>query len=812
MLKNYLKIVLRNFLRHKTHTAINVLGLAFGIASCLLILLHIQDELRFDAFHQKAERIFRIVNAQYRPGQEDAHFAYSEAPLGPALVTDLPQAEATVRFFRGWRLTVKASEPGIIVRNYFFTEPSFFQVFDFTLLHGEASTALTQPGAVVLTETAARQYFGEPNPLGKTLRVEAEDFPEFGRNEYTVTGVLRDLPANSHLQFDLLMSSATLVGFEQTREMTTSWDNDGAITYVLLKPGHTPAELQKQFPALSEKYRGAEAWARDSFYLQPLKDVHFYSQHISAEVNQHEGEIVYVYVFSVLALVIALIACINYMNLATALAANRAKEIGLRKVIGAQRPQLVRQFFSESLLTTFVALLFAVGILELALPAFNNVAGKKLALDLSNNGPMLAGMLAMLMLIGLVAGSYPALYLSRFQPVATLKGMFASGAKHSRLRHALVVTQFALSIIMIIATLVVREQLQYARTKALGFNQERLVVVDINNDDVQTNFKTIKTEFLRNANVRSVSVSSRVPGDWKSFRQIRVAKEGAAENEAQSMFFNGVDEDFMKTYEIDLIAGRNFSQDFATDSTALLLNETAARALFGEEPLGKVLRVPARNFAGRVVGVVRDFHFHSIHRAIAPLVMGYMPPGGSHVLHGIDYFSLRLSGANLPETIDFITKVHARFDRVNPIEIGYLDQWWRNLYQADDRVGSVFGVAAGLAILIACVGLFGLAAFMAEQRAKEIGVRKVLGASVQSLVMLLSKDFTKLVSIAFVIAVPVAYFAMNRWLENFAYRIDVGPVTLALAGLLALAITWMTVSYQAIKAALANPVEALRYE
>jgi putative ABC transport system permease protein len=421
-------------------------------------------------------------------------------------------------------------------------------------------------------------------------------------------------------------------------------------------------------------------------------------------------------------------------------------------------------------------------------------------------------MLGMLLLIGLAAGSYPALYLSRFRPVTTLKGMLASGAKHSRLRRVLVVAQFALSIIMIVATLVVRDQLEYARTKSLGFEQARLVVIDINNDDVQTNFKTIKTEFLRNANVRSVSVSSRVPGDWKSFRQILVAKAGAAEDETQSMFFNGVDEDFVPTYAIDVIAGRNFSRDFATDSTALLLNETAARTLFGEEPLGKILRVPASNFEGRVVGVVRDFHFHSMHRAIAPLVMGYMPPGGHHVLHGIDYFTLRLSGANLPETIDFITKVHTRFDRVNPIELGYLEQWWHDLYRADERVGRVFGVAAGLAILIACVGLFGLAAFMAEQRTKEIGVRKVLGASVRSLVMLLSQDFTKLVLIAFVIAAPLAYFAMSQWLQDFAYRIDVRPVTLIFAGLLALAITWLTVSYQAIKAALANPVEALRYE
>jgi len=543
MFKNYVKIALRNFLRHKTHAAINVFGLALGLASCLLILLHIQDELRFDAFHQNADRLFRVVGKQHRAGQEDSHFAYAAGPLGPALVNDFPEVEDAVRFFRGSRLTVKASEPGIIVRSYFFSEPSLFSVFDFALLQGDPKTALAAPHTVVLTETSARQYFpktgsviGEQNPLGKTLKIEAEDFPEFGRHDYTVTGVLRDPPANSHLRFDLLISRTTIESFAETRDMTQSWDGGGVMTYVLLKPNQLPADLHDKFPAFSQKYRGQEASARASFYLQPLKDIHFYSQHIRAEENQREGEIVYVYVFSALALVIALIACINYMNLATALAANRAKEIGMRKVIGAQRLQLAGQFLSESLLTTFAALLIAIGIVELVLPAFNDLAGKKMALDLTANAPMFLGMLAMLLLIGVAAGSYPALYLSSFRPVTTLKGMLSSGAKHSRLRRVLVVAQFALSIIMIIATLVVRDQLEYARTKSLGFNQERLMVIDINHDDVQTNFKTIKTEFLRNAAVRHVTVSSRVPGDWKTFARFAWRKKARPKTRRRACF------------------------------------------------------------------------------------------------------------------------------------------------------------------------------------------------------------------------------------------------------------------------------------
>jgi putative ABC transport system permease protein len=365
---------------------------------------------------------------------------------------------------------------------------------------------------------------------------------------------------------------------------------------------------------------------------------------------------------------------------------------------------------------------------------------------------------------------------------------------------------------MIVATLVVFQQLDYARHKKLGFNQDQLVVIDINHDDVQTNFLNIKNEFLRHAAVRGVTVSSRVPGDWKSFRRIRAVKEGQAETEAQQMFFNGVDEDFLGVYEIDLVQGRNFSRAMATDSTAVILNETAARALFADSPIGQTIRVPAFNFTGHVIGVVRDFHFHSLHDKIEPMVMGFMPAGGRHAVHGIDYFSLRIAAENVQETIDFITKVHGQFDAVNPIEHAFLNQWWIDLYNRDERLGRIFGISAGLAILIACVGLFGLAAFMAEQRTKEIGVRKVLGASISSLVVLLSKDFTRFVLLGLLVATPLAYFTMDKWLQNFAYRIDIGWWVFALAGGLALVIALATVSTQAIKAAMANPVEALRYE
>jgi putative ABC transport system permease protein len=813
MFKNYLKIAIRNFLKYKNYSLINIFGLACGMACCILILLHVQDELRFDAFHAKADRIFRVVEKR-STNEGESHVAITVPPVAPAMKNDFPEVIEAVRFFIGWRLTVKQGEGRHIVRDYFFSEPGFFNIFDFPLRQGDPQTALAAPRAIVLTETTARRFFGNENPLGKTLQLEAEDFPEFGKGDFTVTGVLRDLPRNSHLDFGMLVSLSTLDAFPELQQALQSWNPSGfgAATYVVLDRDMQRVAVEAKLADFSIKYRGPEVSASRALYLQPLRDIHFYSAHISAERNKNEGELGYVYIFEVIAAFIALIACINYMNMATARAMHRAKEVGMRKVIGADKRQLIGQFLSESLGITFVALLLALVLVELALPGFNDLADKHLALDLSTGWSVLAGLLVIALFLGFISGSYPAFYLSRFQPIMVLKGALRAGSSASRLRRGLVVAQFALSLIMIVATFVVYQQLDYVRHKQLGFNQEQLVVIDINNDDVQSNFTTLKTEFLRNNAVQSVTVSSRVPGDWKSFRQIQVVKEGVPDNESQAMSFNGVDEDFLKTYEVELVAGRNFSRELASDSAAILLNETAARMLFGEEALGKFLRVPAAKFQGQVVGVVKDFHFLSLHDQIGPLVMGLMPKSGQHSLHGIDYFTLRISTVNVPETIAFITKIHEQFDRVNPIELDFLDKWWQSLYQRDERVGKIFGASATLAILIACIGLLGLSSFMAEQRTKEIGVRKVLGASVASIIALLSHDFTKLVLVATLLASPVAYYAMQKWLQSFAYRIEIGWLIFVAAGVLTAVIALLTTSYQALKAALGNPVEALRCE
>lgn len=812
MLRNYLKIALRHILKYKSHAFINVLGLAIGLACCTLLLLYVQDELTFDGFHNKADRIYRVNESRRTADGDDRYRGYTAGAVGPALQRDLPEVEDAVRLFMGWRLTIKREGTGLIVRDYFFSDSSFFRVFDFPVLQGNPANALAAPRSIVLSASMAHSLFGDEPAVGRTLKVEAEDFPEFGVEPFTVTAVVADPPHNSHLDFKLLISMNTLDPFTDFSRYLSSWDAAFLLTYITLDAQNELEATSTKLPDLSNTYRGPEAWQQRKLVLQPLRDIHFHSAHIEAEHNKREGDLIYVYIFAAIALLIVLIAAINYLNIATARSLGRAREVGLRKVVGAGRRQLVGQFLGESLLTVLIALAVAIGLVELLLPFFNTLAQKNLQFALSANTELLLAMLLLALIVGLLAGSFPAFHLSRFRPIAVMHGMLPGGRRAGSLRRALVVTQFSLSIAMIAATLVVARQLDFVHSKTLGFNKEWLVVIDINHDDVQSKYISMRTELKRHAGIEQVTTSSRVPGDWKSFRQIDVQRDGVPEGEGQRMYFNGVDEYFLSTYEIDLVAGRNFQRELASDSAAVLLNETAAKALFDESPLGRMIQIPNFEFRGRVVGVVRDFHFHSLHAAIAPMVIGFMPESGRHPVHGIDYFSVRLAGANIPEALDYITEVHGRFDPVNPTELAFLRDWWGELYDRDARIGQVFGAAAALAIFIACLGLFGLASFAAQQRSKEIGIRKVLGASVRNIVLLLARDFTRLVLIGFVLAIPLAWFAMQQWLQDFAYRIDIGGGLFLTAGLLALAIAGITVSYQAIKAALANPVDAIKYE
>ena len=804
MFANYLKVALRNLKNKPAYSLINVGGLAIGLTCCILILLYVQDELAFDGFHQHADRIYRITEMRPSPDRGERSFANTMGPVGPALAADFPEITNSVRMRSRMgfgRIAVRRGENRFYEGDQLFVEPSFFEIFDFKLLQGDRATALREPLSVALTESSARKYFGSEDPMGQTLMTDRFDLLK-------VTGIVQNPPLNSHLDFSMLVSFATLEANEGWKRFMNSWESDNFITYVLADQTLDVENFNAKLPAyLKMKYDGKPE-NMPKLFLQPLKDVHFGSAQLEADFNRGKNEKTYLYAFSLIVAFVLLIACINYMNLATARAMKRAKEVGMRKVVGAFRSQLIWQFLGEAIILSVLALFLALVLVEIVLPFFNALSAKQLALNLTSNGLLIGALFLLVTLVGIISGSYPAFFLSRLRPVVVLKGELKSGTAVSRLRQGLVVTQFALCIIMIVATIAVRDQINFVRAKNLGFNQEQLVVIDINSGNTRRNFQTIKNEIAKLPAVKNVSVSSRVPGEWKNIDQILAAKEGASESEASTMFFMCIDQDFLHTFEMSLLAGRNLSDEMGTDTSAVIINEAAAQALGWDDPLGKEIRVLENPYRARVVGVVKDFHFQSLHEKIAPLVLGHW----NNPIASIDYFTARVQAAELPAALASMQKIHEQFDRVTPFEYNFLDDRLNDFYQTDIRVGKIFGISAGLTILIACLGLFGLASFTVEQRTKEVGIRKVLGASVGGIVGLMSKDFAKLVLLANVVAWPVAYFTMNKWLGDFAYRIDLGIGIFAFAGTLALLIALLTVILHAMKAALANPVESLRYE
>ena len=804
MIYNYLKIAVRNLMKHPLYSAINIGGLAVGLACTLLIILYVQDELSFDSFHADAERIYRVVEERQTPDGVKRYFANTMGTIAPALLAEFPEVLAAVRIRdRGGlgRVAVGYGEYSAYVGDHLMVESSFFNVFDFKLLQGNAETALSDPRSIVLTERSANQYFGSENPIGKILKTD-----RFG--DLKVTGIVQNPPKNSHLDFNMLFPFAIVESIEGWKRFINSWDSDGFITYVKMKENISVDEFNAKLLALVEQRRTEQEQQARIPSLQTLTNIHFGSAHLEADNNSSKGEIAYLYVFSAVGLFVLAIASINYMNLATARSMKRTKEIGMRKVAGAHRGQVAMQFFSESVLFSVLSFVVAILIVELILPAFNALANKTLALELASHMSLVLGIVALVLTVGVISGSYPAIYLSRLSPAAAFKSEVKTGTRTSFLRRSLVVVQFSLSIIMIIATFVVSNQLDFIRTKNLGFNQEQLVVIDINSGAARRDFVSIKNEMGKIPAVKSVSVSSRVPGEWKNITQINAVPEAAPETDIRTMYFMAIDEQFLNTFEIPLAEGRNLSSEMGTDTTAVIINETAARVFGWDAPVGKEIRVPEENFVARVVGVVKDFHFQSLHENIGPLVLGHW----NNPFYPIDYFTCRITTSNVQKTLAELEQVHKQFDRVTPFEFNFLNERLNDFYLQDQRVGAIFRIAASLTIVIACLGLLGLAVFAAELRTKEIGVRKVLGASAAGIVRLLSMDFIKLVLIANLIAWPVAYYAMHQWLQDFAYRIELTLWVFALAGGVALLIALLTVSMQALKAAFSNPVEALRHE
>lgn len=799
MLKNYVKIALRNLFKHSGYSLINIFGLAVGLISCILIILFVQDELSFDRFHEKADRLYRL-NKVVTPqtGSTELH-AISSGQMGPAMVQDYPEVEECVRLLPWFSdVLMTKDETTLKVSDVVIADSTFFSVFDFKLLHGDARTALTRPLSIILSEQTARQFFGDRIPLGETMLGFRDEL-------YTVTGIVADVPANSHLRYNALISwSSTIEGVGPLQmPWLNNWLTQVAYTYLLLKPDSDAKALQKKFPDFMQRHF-AEKADQYKLYLQPFTDIYLKSGEIQFSRNLRMGSATYTYAFSAIAVLVLLVACINFMNLATARAARRAKEVGVRKVLGADRKQLARQFLGESSLFSLLAMIIAIASVEVILPWFNEFSGKNLRFDPGNNTALLWGLPLLTLLVGFVSGTYPAFLLSSFKTLRVLKGVWTGAPRAVLPRKVLVTVQFVIAISLIAGTSIIYQQVAFTQKKNLGFQKEQIVVLPIGATGIAGQFEAFKNTLLQYPNILAASGSNSVPGeDMMSFG---IRPEGKPETEDWTVSTIRIDDfDLLETYRMEMAAGRYFSQEFTTDAShGIVINESLARSLGWENPIGRQLDIPGEIENARVIGVIKDFHMKSLHFPIEPMVFYFAPRHGN--------LAVRISAQDIPATIDFLRNTWLEFDSRDPFEYYFLDDKFSQLYASEQSMMGSFGLFSLLAILVACLGLLGLTSYAAEQRFKEIGIRKVMGASAVKILALLSKDFVKLVLIANLVAWPIAWFAMNRWLQDFAYRVGIEWWVFVMAGGLTLAIALVTVCAQSLKVALANPIDSLRYE
>jgi putative ABC transport system permease protein len=793
MLKNYFKIAFRNLWRHRVFSLINILGLTVGMTACFLIFLYVRFELSYDKFHSKGDRIYRIV-CDIKTPTETMKPGGPAWAVGPHLMGGFPQVEAAVRTTDD-ELLVRKGNVKFQEKNSLWADSSFFDMFDFKLIKGNPHTALNEPLNIVFSESAVKKYFGNADPIGQTVLLTGDGFTA------KITGVMKDIPENSMIKADMIVSMNTLTRKLNPR-LNDQWGNYGNRTYVLLKPNTNAAAFEKQLPAFLEKMNGTEMKELNMYPTLILEK--FPEAYLRSTRNDsNSGSIKNVYIFSVVAVFILLIACFNFINLTTARSAERAKEVGIRKVVGAGKAQLTRQFIGESVLICMIAFILTLGAAALLLPSFNQLAGKTLSKNIFNNPGFVGTLFLASIGIGLLAGIYPALVLSSFKPVTVLKGRFATGTKGILLRKGLVISQFTISIALIISTIIVYLQMNFMRSQDLGFSKDQMMVINSNGDPARDAFMHT-VEGL--PNVKSVSMSSSVPGggNMGAYSKIQNVK-GVMQIANLDLYF--VDFDYLKQFNIKMVAGRMFSRDFMTDTTkAMILNESAVK-MFGyrsaREAVGRDFSQWGRE--GKIIGVMKDFHFKSLQEEIKPLSMRIEPNGCSLV-------SVKVSAINLPATISAIENKWNALIPARPFSYFFLDEFFDEQYKSEQRFGKLFLNFAILAIIISCLGLLGLASYSTMQRTREIGIRKVLGATIPNIVNLLSKDFLILVGIAIIIASPIAWFAMHKWLEDFAYRIPISWWIFAAAALTATLIAMFTVSFQAIRAAVSNPVKSLRTE
>jgi putative ABC transport system permease protein len=808
MFTNYLKIALRNLRKNPAYSFINIFGLALGMGVSVLILLYVQYELSYDTYHENSDRIVRVSRAWFNQnGETSLHLGHAAPPFGPLLEEDFEGTiQEAVRFFQVSPL-LRYQDKAFVEDRFFFADPEVFEVFSWNMIQGDPQTALTHPDGLVLTQSAAKKYFGSADPMGQSLEFEVSNV----RLQFQVRGVVEDVPKNSHFRFDFLASMEPVVGFYGGMEqMMQNFGSNNFATYLLLPESYDYKQLEAQLPAFIDRHmgendQGVPASKGTKLYLWPLTDIHLHS-HLDSEIEAN-GNIEYIYIYTVVALFILLIACINFMNLSTARSAKRAVEVGLRKVVGADRGSLIKQFIGESVLLAFLALCAAVLMVEAILPWFNDFVDKPLDLELARNWVHLLGMLVIVLFVGLVAGSYPAFFLSGFRPAQVLKGSFKAAGAHERFRSVLVVAQFSISIVLIVCMVVVFNQLEYMRNKDLGFNKENIVVLP-SSSQIVSNYENIRRQLLSQPGIINVSLSSRVPSGRLLDSQGTTAEVNGELQPINARIADiHVSHNFMDTYGIELVAGRDFNFELASDSTqAFILNEAAVRAIGWSSPeaaIDKQFHYGSRK--GRVIGVVNDFNFESLHQSIAPIV--FLIPDNR-----ISNVSVKIRENMREETLAYLKAQWSYWRPGFPFTYSFVEDSFDEQYESERRLGQVFGYFSLLAIVIAALGLFGLASFTTQQRIKEIGIRKVLGAKVSQIVLLLSRHFTLLVLLAFALAVPVAWYAMGRWLEGFAYHITISPWSFVLAGGLALIIAWVTISWQSVRAALVNPVESLKSE
>lgn len=794
MLKNNLKIAFRTFWKHKAFSFINVMGLSVGMSACLLIAMYVHFELTYDAFHKKADRIYRLATDLKTPS-ETLNFSISSWAFAPNIKNEFPEVEAFTRLATRNYL-VRNGDLKFKEEKTVFADSTFYKVFDFKLIKGDPQTALKDQMSVVFTEKSARKYFGDDDPMGKTLLLGDDGIPA------TVTGVMKDIPENSQIKGDIFVSMSSYTQ-RFNKGVDENWGDFGAITYLLLKPGTDPHKLSAKFPAFLENHAGKmmrEQQMQMFFIMEPLLEVYLHSKREADESGSTEN----VYVFSIVAIFILLIACINFVNLTTARSVERAREVGVRKAVGAPRSALTRQFISESVLLCIFAFLIAVLLSAVSIRFFNDLSGKIVSTGIMDSLPFVGGLFAVAVLIGCLAGIYPAFVLSSFDPIMVLKGKFSAGTKGILLRKGLVTVQFSISIALIIATIVVYSQLDFMRNRDLGFSKDQMLVISSQTKPERNAFQE---SLLGLSTVKSTALSSRVPGS-KSNQAYSEIENAKGEMQTGNLEVYSVDFNFIEQFGLKVVAGRPFSKDFGSDSSkALVINEAAAKMLGYHSPqqaLGKKYKQWGRE--GTIIGVVKDFHFKSLQESITPLTFRFLDWWNGNQL------SVKISGASAKKTLASIENQWKIQNPDRPFTYFFMDEFFDRQYRSDERFEKLFFNFSILAIFISCLGLLGLASYSTVQRTKEIGVRKVMGASTASIVSLISVDFLKLVAVAIIIASPVAWYAMNSWLKNFAYQTEIKWWFFAVAAILSALLAFATISFLSIKAALMNPIKSLKTE